>query len=79
MVVANQVVFFTVPDCPLCDEVRQWLKDNRVKFIERDVAGDFGSLREMYKLTGQSLVPVVSFKSKAVVRPDIGLLTNLLL
>ncbi|MDX6712190.1 MAG: glutaredoxin 3 [Blastocatellia bacterium] len=79
MVVANQVVFFTVPDCPLCDEVRQWLKDNRVKFIERDVAGDFGSLREMYKLTGQSLVPVVSFKSKAVVRPDVGLLTNLLL
>jgi glutaredoxin len=79
VVVANQVVFFTVPDCPLCDEVRQWLKDNRVKFIERDVAGDFGSLREMYKLTGQSLVPVVSFKSKAVVRPDIGLLTNLLL
>ena len=79
MVVANQVVFFTVPDCPLCDEVRQWLKDNRVKFIERDVAGDFGSLREMYKLTGQSLVPVVSFKSKAVVRPDVELLTNLLL
>ena len=79
MVVANQVVFFTVPDCPLCDEVRQWLKDNRVKFIERDVAGDFGSLREMYKLTGQSLVPVVSFKSKAVVRPDVGLLSNLLL
>jgi len=79
VVVANQVVFFTVPDCPLCDEVRQWLKDNQVKFIERDVAGDFGSLREMYKLTGQSLVPVVSFKSKAVVRPDIGLLTNLLL
>jgi glutaredoxin len=79
VVVANQVVFFTVPDCPLCDEVRQWLKDNRVKFIERDVAGDFGSLREMYKLTGQSLVPVVSFKSKAVVRPDIGLLSNLLL
>jgi glutaredoxin len=79
VVVANQVVFFTVPDCPLCDEVRQWLKDNRVKFIERDVAGDFGSLREMYKLTGQSLVPVVSFKSKAVVRPDVGLLTNLLL
>ncbi len=79
MVVANQVVFFTVPDCPLCDEVRQWLKDNRVKFIERDVAGDFGSLREMYKLTGQSLVPVVSFKSKAVVRPNVGLLSNLLL
>jgi len=79
VVVANQVVFFTVPDCPLCDEVRLWLKDNRVKFIERDVAGDFGSLREMYKLTGQSLVPVVSFKSKAVVRPDVELLTNLLL
>ena len=79
MVVGNQVVFFTVPDCPQCDEVRRWLKDNRVRFIERDVASDFGSLREMYKLTGQSLVPVVSFKSKAVVRPDIGLLTNLLL
>jgi len=79
VVVANQIVFFTVPDCRLCDEVRQWLKDNQVKFIERDVAGDFGSLREMYKLTGQSLVPVVSFKSKAVVRPDVELLTNLLL
>ena len=79
MVVANQVVFFTVPDCPQCDEVRQWLRDNRVKFIERDVASDFGSLREMYTLTGQSLVPVVSFKSKAVVRPDVELLTNLLL
>jgi glutaredoxin 3 len=63
------VRLYVVPDCPLCMRARAWLKDHNVPYLERDVANDFGALRDMYKLTRQRLVPVFEANGGAVVRP----------
>jgi glutaredoxin len=63
------VTLYVVPDCPLCARARGWLKQHGVDYLERDVAGDFGALRAMYKLTRQGLVPVFETNGRALVRP----------
>ena len=65
----NVVTLYVVPDCPLCARARRWLKRRGIPYAERDVGYDFGSLREMYKLTGQRLVPVFELAGRAIVRP----------
>ena len=73
------VTLYVVPHCPLCDAARAWLRGNGVEFCERDVAGDFGALRSMYRLTRQNLVPVFESRGRALVRPTEAELRELLL
>jgi glutaredoxin len=77
---AEQVVtLYVVPNCPLCAHARSWLKEYGIQYFERDVAGDFGALRAMYKLTNQNLVPVFETNGQARVRPTDEELTDFLL
>lgn len=70
MVAQNDLVtLYVVPDCPLCADVRAWLKEHHIAYRERDVANDFGSLRAMYELTRQRFVPVLQTSGRALVRP----------
>jgi glutaredoxin len=70
---------YVVPDCPLCEHARVWLRQNGIEFSERDVANDFGALRAMYRLTAQRLVPVVESRGTALVRPTEQELSKFLL
>ena len=63
------VTLFVVPNCPLCAHARAWLARHQIAFVERDVQQDFGSLRAMYRLTRQNLVPVFAQGERALVRP----------
>lgn len=63
------ITLYVVPGCPLCEHARQWLQKKQIKFVERNVADDFGALRAMYKLTRQRLVPVFEANGRALVRP----------
>lgn len=63
------LTLYIVPACPLCAHARLWLETHGVDYVERDVAGDFGALRAMYKLTKQNLVPVFENNGQALVRP----------
>lgn len=63
------VTLYIVPECPLCAGARLWLKQHGVKYLERDVANDFGALRSMYELTRQRFVPVFEANGRAMVRP----------
>ena len=73
------VTLYVVPHCPLCEGARAWLDAHGVAYRERDVAGDFGALRSMYRLTRQNLVPVVERGGRALVRPSNSELNDLLL
>ena len=73
------VTLYVIPGCPLCENVRGWLKRQGVSFVERDVAGDYASLRAMYRKTRQGLVPVVEHEGRALVRPTGEELASLLL
>lgn len=74
-----KVTLYVVPDCPLCARARAWLQSHDVEYAERDVAGDFGALRAMHRLTKQRLVPVFEAKGRALVRPTETELAELLL
>lgn len=63
------VTLFVVPGCPLCADAREWLEGHQMRYEERDVAADFGALRDMYRLTRQRLVPVFERRGEALVRP----------
>ncbi len=76
---ARTVTLYVVPNCPLCAGARAWLERHRVAYAERDVAGDFGALRAMYKLTRQNLVPVFERSGHALVRPSDAELSEFLL
>jgi glutaredoxin len=73
------MTLYVVPDCPLCSHARSWLKQHGIDYVERNVAGDFGALRAMYKLTGQRLVPVFEANGRALVRPTDAELAEFLL
>jgi glutaredoxin len=73
------VTLYVVPDCPLCAHARGWLKERGVEYVERNVAGDFGALRDMYRLTRQRLVPVFESNGQALVRPTDADLAEFLL
>ena len=74
----SAVTLFVVPNCPLCTNARAWLARNEISYVERDVKQDFGALREMYRLTGQNLVPVFARGERALVRPSDAQLTDFL-
>jgi glutaredoxin len=75
----NDVTLFVVPNCPLCTDARAWLARHQVAYVERDVKRDFGALRQMYRLTGQNLVPVFARGTHALVRPTDAQLKDFLL
>ncbi len=76
---AETVTLYVVPGCPLCAHARGWLERHGIKYVERDVAGDFGALRAMHRLTRQRLVPVFEARGRALVRPREEELKELLL
>lgn len=69
---------FVVPNCPICQGVRDWLDEHGIAYDEEDVANSFGALRRMYKMTKQELVPVLVVDGKPLVRPDAKQLDELL-
>jgi glutaredoxin len=73
------VTLYVIPSCPLCARARGWLERHGVRFVERDVAGDYAALRAMYRKTRQGLVPVVEHEGRALVRPTADELKTLLL
>lgn len=75
----NSAILYVVPNCPLCQDAREWLDARGVTYQERDVENDFGAFRSMVKLTHQRLVPVLHFNNQALVRPDGSQLTRLFL
>lgn len=73
------VNLYVVPDCPLCARARDWLSEHDIRYVEYNVANNFGALRRMYELTRQRLVPVFEFDGRALVRPSDEALTGLFL
>jgi|TARA_B100000902_G_scaffold56309_1_gene63110 glutaredoxin len=49
-----------IPDCPYCDEARTWLNDNKVNFVEVDVADNQRLKDKIYEKTKSKSVPVVN-------------------
>ncbi len=50
-------VIYSQPDCPGCENVKRFLRESGVKFVERDISSDETALQDFGKL-GRPATPV---------------------
>ena len=74
----KKVVVFTTPTCSWCTRVKQYLRENRIRFKEIDVSRDQKAAEDMVRKTGQQGVPVILVNGRPVVGFDRAKLERLL-
>ncbi len=72
------VIVYTTPTCGYCHQVKAYLSQRGVPFVEQDVSRDQQAAMEMVRLTGQQGVPVTLIDGQAVVGFDRPRLDHLL-
>ncbi|MEW6222898.1 MAG: glutaredoxin family protein [Candidatus Hadarchaeota archaeon] len=65
-----EVVVYTTPTCPFCMMAKDFLKNNKVDYMEINVAEDRKAVMEMMKKSGQMGVPVLDIGGEIVVGFD---------
>jgi len=65
-----QVKVYSTPTCPYCTRVKDFPKDNNVKFENIDVSSDQEKAQEMIDVSGQMGVPVIVIDGKVIVGFD---------
>lgn len=70
----RMITVYTTPTCVFCKAVKQYLKDKKVEFKEKDLTQDQESAKWVYESTGQMAVPVTVINDTIIVgfdRPQI--------
>ena len=66
----DKVVLYGTTTCPWCEKVESFLKENKVKFVKKNVGEDAGARSEMLEKTGQLGVPVTDVNGTIIVGFD---------
>ena len=72
------VTVYSTETCPWCDKLKDWLKENKIKFQEIDVGKNQAAAMEMIKKSRQMGVPVTDIDGNIIVGFDIVKLKHLL-
>lgn len=64
------VTVYSTPTCPWCAKAKEFLRSQRVPFVERDVSVDRPAADEMVRRTRQMGVPVIADAEEAIVGFD---------
>lgn len=72
------VKIYSTPTCPWCKKVKEFLKENKIKFKDINVASDKKAAKEMIEKSGQTGVPVIDIDGKIVIGFDEEKLRKLL-
>ena len=64
------VKIYTTPTCQWCKKTKDWLKQNNIKYTEKNVAKDRKARQEIIKKSGQTGVPVIDIKGKIIIGFD---------
>ena len=67
---AKTVVLFSTPTCSWCKKLKDFLKQNQIRFKEIDVSRDATAMRDMVKKSGQRGVPQTWVNNHPVVGFD---------
>lgn len=62
-----KVIVFSTPTCPHCRAVKQYLKQNNIRFKDVDVSQDLKAATDMVRKTGQSGVPVIFINNRPII------------
>ena len=61
---ANRIRLFIKPYCGWCAQAMDWLEANGIEYEVLDVVADEKAYEEMYRLSGQTLAPVIDVDGK---------------
>ncbi len=75
---AKSVTVFSTTTCPWCVKVKEFLKQNNVKYTEKNVGEDQEAADYMIEKTGQMGVPVTEIDGKFIVGFDVSSLKKAL-
>ena len=64
------VTVYSTPSCPWCNRLKQYLKENKIKFRDIDVSKDQKAAEEMVKRSGQQGVPQADIAGQIVIGFD---------
>ena len=65
-----KIIVYSRNFCAWCDDVKNFLKTNKIKFEERDVAKNKEYLEEMVKKSGQQFVPTIDIDGDILADAD---------
>lgn len=63
----KDVKVYTIPTCPWCKKVKEYLNEKGVHYTDYNVADDHEKLQEMVEQTGQRGVPVIVIDGEVIV------------
>lgn len=66
-----KVTVYSTPSCPWCHKVKDFLKENKIEFEDKDVSSDDKAREAMIEKSGQMGVPVLDIDGTVIVGFDI--------
>lgn len=66
----KKISVYSTPSCPYCHQLKDYLNEKNIKFVDYDVAADSAKAQEMIDKSGQMGVPVVDVEGKIIVGFD---------
>lgn len=72
------VTIYTTPTCVYCKMTKEFFKEHKVQYTEKDVANDAAAREEMLQKSGKMAVPVIDIDGEIVVGFDKERLSELL-
>ncbi|MBW3014119.1 glutaredoxin family protein [Candidatus Woesearchaeota archaeon] len=67
----KKVIVYSTKTCPYCVMAKEFLKQNKIKFTEKDVSADSAALKEMQEKSGQGGVPVIDINGTIIIGFDL--------
>ena len=66
-----KVTVYGTPTCPWCYKAKEFFKQNKIKFEDKNVDEDEEAKEEMIEKSGQMGVPVININGKIIVGFDL--------
>ncbi|NCO11338.1 NrdH-redoxin [Candidatus Pacearchaeota archaeon CG_4_9_14_0_2_um_filter_39_13] len=73
-----KIIIYGTDSCPWCHKAREFMKEHKVKFTDKNVGEDQKAAQEMIKKSGQQGVPVIDVDGEIIVGFDEDRLKSLL-
>lgn len=68
--VRKEITIYTTPTCPWCIRAKEFLSQRGIRYKEVDVTKEKKNLEEMFRISGQTGVPVIVINDEVVVGFD---------
>ena len=66
-----KVTVYSTESCPWCHKAKDFLKENKIEFEDKNVGEDEAARNAMIEKSGQSGVPVLDIDGKIIVGFDV--------